>query len=91
MNTKEAIRFVDQHIRRAYYMGVPERMKGDDIIKLLQRGKKYEAMWKELFKYFSTSPEERNISKYSYMLDMKNIEQKYFPKPEKNDKLEKRI
>ena len=40
MNTKEAIEFINQHIRQSYYLGVPERMKADSINKLLRDGEK---------------------------------------------------
>ena len=80
MKTIEAIRFVNYHIRGGYYMGVPERMKADDINRLLRRGKKYEQIYKDLEEEYKKLP----FSVASgILLRMRQLKQKYFPKPKK--------
>ena len=90
MDMKEAIKFVNQHIRDAYYMGVPERMKAKDINRLLRMGKKHKEAWDE----FIYGLAHINSGSYQFpygdnkkMTDLecvnkivKDIEQKYFPK-----------
>lgn len=83
MNTIEAIRFINDHIRRAYYMGVPERMKADDINRLLRRGQKFEKMWGNFKKENRFLWVQIKI-KYNQHITlgrlMDDFEEKYFPK-----------
>jgi hypothetical protein len=82
MNTKEvmgnleALKYCD-----SLFGNKNEASKLDDAIELIKRGERFEKMWKELYRDFIRNKEERNISGYSYMVDMRNIKQKYFPKP----------
>ena len=77
MKTEEAIEFINQHIRQAYYMGVPERMKANDINRLLRRGKKFEAIVKGLKEEIAVGT---GICANWLRSDIKRLEQKYFPK-----------
>jgi len=74
MNTIEAIRFINDHIRQAYYMGTVERRKADDINRLLRQGQKFEKMWGEIKTIISSHTliwlEKRMIV----------LEEKHFPK-----------
>ncbi len=93
MNTKEAIEFLKNTI---YWNFGDEAPIGkvkylhcvNDIIKLLQRGEKYEAMWGELSKrygnYFYTFDVRiANDIEYKYVDEIMDIiKQKYFPKEE---------
>lgn len=78
MNTKEAIRLLNIYIEYPWSIevGNEDANKFKKIIALLQRGEKFEKMWKELenkdIDYKTDSP---------YVNDqMYYIEQKYFPK-----------
>jgi len=76
MNTKEAIEFIRLKI-------VPpkwdeEKYKGlKRVIELLQRGEKYEALYKEI---------KENVLNCEYCenIEINKIEQKYFPKESNN-------
>ena len=84
MKTKEAIDWLD----KIWYAGGGNKVKTHkktiaDIIALLKRGEKFEAMWGELED--SLEPEGNpdylgDIGDYNACLFMKNIEQKHFPK-----------
>ena len=50
-----------------------------EVIALLQKGEAYEKMWEELYQDFIKNKYERNITGYSYMVDMDNMKKKYFP------------
>ena len=80
MNTREAIEFLTDHypVETGVYSYKEKSKRKNDIIKLLQRGEKYKAMWGEL-------ENEGKSYSYSYTATtkflMNNIKQKYFPKP----------
>jgi len=71
MNTKEAINILGEKRRNINFDIVPKYENADKIIELLQRGKKFEQMWRELKLY---GIEKLIIERVKY------LEQKYFPK-----------
>ena len=87
MNTIEAIEFLENGVGLSYEK-TDEQLekeyitKMDGVYALLKRGEKFEKMWEELYQDFVRNYEEHNISGYSYMVDMDNYKEKYFPKPE---------
>lgn len=73
MNIKEAIEFVKN--KWVTYLDKQEIKNKNEVIELLQRGEKYEKMWKKL--KINTSQYDRGTN----ILDMVyEYEQKYFPK-----------
>jgi len=82
MKTKEAIEFI-----KALFLGDVKNDKDEDgilysdrandIIELLQRGEKYEALYKEI---------KENVLNCEYCenIELKKLEQKHFPKPSDN-------
>ena len=72
MDTKEIIEWIencmDENLSEEY-----DNKKMKNIIKLLQRGEKYEEMWEE-FEFYIGQCSEALINK------MHLLEQKYFPK-----------
>lgn len=86
MNTKKAIEFIKKHNKPIYFY-TWERKEFKEIIKLLQRGEKYEemcdelidvgkntwAMWEEFRAYIKGKSDA--LTNKMYLL-----EQKYFPK-----------
>jgi len=90
METKEAIKWIFDiwHEWENVY-GVDEEQvlkegkKMDEVIELLQRGGKYEAMWGEL----RLSKKYSEAFEFRPPITMKELEEKYFPKDEAdNDK-----
>jgi len=84
VNTKEAIEGLEKIIKRVYRQEYSDYLEG--AIERLQRGEKFEAIYKEAVKYFNSIDD--NI--------IKELEQKYFPKPKDEMKrllkeLEKKI
>lgn len=89
MNTTEAIEFLDIENDPNIIMSIVEiknRQKLQDIIKLLQRGEKYEAMWEEFRKEYIHKPIIREYYKngvckpYRFIGKMMgDFRQKYFP------------
>ena len=84
MKTKEAIEKL-KHIMDCYKCIGDERINNIerdkiDIVDLLKRGEKYEAMWEEVVRYFSYMEWKDEI--------IEKIKQKYFPKDNiKNEKI----
>ncbi|MBW2647624.1 MAG: hypothetical protein JRE23_15915 [Deltaproteobacteria bacterium] len=81
MKTEEGIKFCVDLQRQSWNMYFEsydnkkqQYLKG--VIKLLQRGEKYEKMWKELDAFVMLS-----TSAYSVINEMGKIKRKYFPKP----------
>jgi len=90
MKTKEAIKFL-REIRASFNLLLGRNIIPSDdlrndirdilpqVIKLLKRGEKYEAMWREMYKNWGEYPIElHDIAEF-----MDDIEQKYFPREEK--------
>lgn len=83
MNTIEAIRFINDHIRGSYYMGTVERRKADDINRLLRRGQKFEQMWEGFEKEYRLLWVQIKIEYNQYITLgrlMDGFKEKYFPK-----------
>jgi len=83
METKEAIKWIFDiwHEWENVYgvdgeQVLEEGKKMDEVIELLQRGEKYEAMWEEIIRYFGYMEWKDEI--------IVKIKQKYFPKPSDN-------
>jgi len=85
MNTKEAIKFLDENKNsKDKYAVIPPNRLGidetlDDIVTLLQRGEAYEKMWEELEELI-----ENNTFLFTYDVLLRNmkskLKQKYCPK-----------
>ncbi|MCK4446828.1 MAG: hypothetical protein KAW56_07080 [Candidatus Marinimicrobia bacterium] len=89
MKTKEAIEFIKKHNKPKHFY-TWERKKFKDIIELLQRGEKFEAIEKEIEYNLDwhrpecpfTTPDTELIDEILQMIE--GIKQKYFPKPSKD-------
>jgi hypothetical protein len=80
MDIKKAIELLEKE--EDYHFDNHEKEYAKEIYKvitLLKEVNNYKEMWEELYKEFFKNQEERNISGYSYMIDMDNIKKKYFP------------
>jgi len=84
METKEAIEFVSYHkitTADTFYGNEDERIeenkKLDEVVEILQRGEKFEALYKEI---------KENVLNCEYCenIEINKLEQKYFPKPSDN-------
>ena len=98
MNTKEAIEFMKSFIEVITSIDIRNGDKKsieiyndkiNRIIDLLKRGEKYEAMWKELKYKFEILHKDIETGEEYYTgvinkIDIKELEQKYFPKPSDN-------
>lgn len=73
MKTKEAIVFVKKHNKKEHFYPW-ERRGFKDVIYLLQRGEKFEAMWGELL------PKIGVFSEGHVLEFIEELKQKYFPK-----------
>jgi len=86
METKKAIEFLEKRDRIFLYGGSTQYMSElnkaiDQIIISSQRGEKYEAMWREMYKNWGEYPIElHDIAEF-----MDDTEQKYFPKETDNE------
>ena len=88
MNTEEAIEFLEieyGNINPDYPLSAKtwkeKKKRYDEIINLLKRGEKYEEMWEECKKDISrASVENWEVYTERFILEMKKLEQKYFPK-----------
>jgi len=96
MNTKKAIKFCVDLKRLAWNMYFEEytdkekQQYLEGVIKLLQRGKKYEQMWENFKKkygnYWGAFDVRKNHSNITYIADLiDKFKQKYFPKGDKNE------
>ena len=74
MNTKEAIRLVEDNLRLY-------KEDRDPIIELLQQGEKYRQMWED-FKTINREYFSNFEIRADYIIRMEELEQKYFPKEE---------
>ena len=98
METKKAIEFLT-HYRRLYH-DVSYMDEIDEVIELLQRGEKFEEkfleifnenkklwqMWDECKKDITrASVENWKVSAERFALEMRKLEQKYFPKEADNE------
>lgn len=89
MNTKEAIEFMKSFIEVITSIDIRNGDKKsieiyndkiNRIIDLLKRGEKYEEMWEECKKDISrASVENWEVYTERFILEMKKLEQKYFP------------
>ena len=82
MNTKEAIEFIDNIPSLGLIFDPkPLKKRKKQLIDLLKRGEKYEEMWEECKKDISrASVENWEVYTERFILEMKKLEQKYFPK-----------
>jgi len=79
--TQEAIEFINgiKHSGNGYGNSyISDFNKFKDIVTLLQQGEKYRQMWEE-FKIYNSEVDEYIEAEYM-LAQMKNVEQKYFPK-----------
>ncbi len=90
MNIKRAIELLE--IEYGYHykfsLNCPVNANEEDYAKeieevsvLLKELNNYKKMWEELYQEFVKNQKETNISGYSYMIDMNNLKEKYFPLP----------
>ena len=100
MNTKEAIEFIENELKTykdiLESFGIPEMKKEKEdiknaianyknVIELLQRGEKFEAMWNHLYcEYGEVFLNDYKNPEILLEERMENLEQKYFPKPSDN-------
>jgi len=86
MDVKEAVKWIFDiwHEWENVYgvsgeISLKEGKKMDEVIELLKRGEKFEAMWKEFFEMYCGSEVEKDV----YVEEVfDHLEQKYFPKEE---------
>ena len=90
MEVKEAIEFINW-AKDSFYVSTANKEatlrffeEGDKVISLIERGKKFEAMWEELYAEYGMCPirkndEEGYMSNILYKI-LEELQQKYFPK-----------
>jgi len=78
MKTKEAIEFLEW-FKDSFYEGELRYSQANQIIELLQRGEKFEAMWESLKGGLDIPKLNLTVNGEDIYGAMKEFEQKYFP------------